>query len=32
MGYASAISWLLFLVIFALVAIQMRIFRSRENF
>ncbi|HEV8633698.1 MAG TPA: sugar ABC transporter permease [Chloroflexota bacterium] len=32
MGYAAAISWLLFLVIFALVAVQMRIFRSRETF
>lgn len=32
MGYASALSWLLFLAIFVLVAIQMRRFRSRETF
>ena len=30
MGYASALAWLLFIVIFVFVVIQMRIFRSRK--
>lgn len=32
MGYAAAISWLLFLVIFALVMVQMRRYRSEQLF
>jgi ABC-type sugar transport system permease subunit len=30
MGYASALAWLLFGVIFAFVIVQMKIFRSRK--
>lgn len=30
MGYASALAWLLFLVVFVFVLVQMRIFRSRR--
>ena len=32
MGYAAAISWLLFLVIFALATIQLRGYRSQQMF
>lgn len=32
MGYASAVSWLLFLAIFVLVLAQLKVFRSREMF
>lgn len=32
MGYASALSWLLFAVIFALVALQLRVSRSEQVF
>jgi multiple sugar transport system permease protein len=32
MGYASAISWLLFLVVFALVIAQLRTYRSEQMF
>jgi multiple sugar transport system permease protein len=32
MGYASALAWLLFLVVFAFVFVQMKIFRSRKVF
>ena len=30
MGYASALAWLLFLVVLVFVAFQMRVFRSRK--
>jgi ABC-type sugar transport system permease subunit len=30
MGYASALAWLMFAVIFVFVFIQMRLFRSRN--
>ena len=30
MGYASALAWLLFGVIFAFVVVQMKVFRSRR--
>lgn len=32
MGYAAALSWLLFVVIFALVAVQLRVTRSEQLF
>jgi ABC-type sugar transport system permease subunit len=30
MGYAAAMSWLLFLVIFVIAAIQLRVYRSQQ--